>query len=819
MPVRIKSARTLPPTLVSVTWPFVVGFLLIIAVGVFSFEVLMAVRSYSYGENLWAKTQKTATFQLLRYAQTGDPLALERYDAAMRVYQHFHDGHAALIKIPYQWEIIHGEFSKIGIPSPDIEKGAWLYRNFADFEPFRPIFQLWTDAEIVMARLDPLRDELLAYYQQPADGSRPQRLAEIATEIDTIDRLLEPMEMAFSLSLNRTAYWVYLALLGIELTLGSILLIAIIWRTFHFLRRHHRIEQALSAERKRATVTLASLGDAVVSTDPDGYVNYMNPAARHLIQQPNLEVDTTPLPSLSLGNLIHLMEVETGAERSSLATEVLYSSVNSLQSDTDHVLVRPDGTSVPVSWIASRIWDGDETYGMVLVLHDTSREQQLIERLSWLAAYDPLTQLINRREFESRLQHALDTLQQRSDSQGLRVQDNHQHVLMFIDLDQFKIINDTCGHAAGDQVLRLVTQAMLAHVRHHDSLARLGGDEFGLLLLNCPLEAGKEKAEIIRQAISQVNFNCGMRRFGLGASIGLVHLDHSQNTLATALTAADMACYKAKDQGRNRVEIYQADDPHLLARYGEMAWVQRLQSALQENRFCFYAQPVGALQTSEPAYSHYELLIRLRDEDGTLVPPGVFIPAAECFGMMALIDRWVVEHALTLIAHRLKAGTSQPHTLFAINLSGSSLNDPHFLNEIKQTFVRHQVAYRQVCFEITETQAVTHLPEVVRFINEMRALGCSFALDDFGAGMSSFLYLKHLPVDYLKIDGKLIKDIVRDPIDRAMVEMINRLGHLMEIKTVGEYVETPDIVHTLQQIGVNYGQGFAIGHPELWSNP
>lgn len=812
-----KPTAALGPELFKVTWPFVLGLLLMMVLGIISIESIMALHSYSYGENLWVKSRKSASLQLLRYAQTGDPLALQRHDAAMRIYRYFRDARVVLLSDPYQEQTVFDEISQTGLPHRNIYRGLWMFHYFRSIDFFRQIFSLWAEADDTISRIEPLRTELVDYYAH--NRQAPERLTAISAEIDEIDRQLEPKALEFALKLDQTTNQIYRGLVLTEVILGFFLLNAIVWSTFRVLRERRRMEQTLAAERKRAAVTLACLGEAVISTDEQGRVTYMNPVAQFLTQQDFSPEEVPHQPRTSLPELVHLIEKDSGVERSSLTADLLSGNAAWLKSEIGYVVARPDGTSVPVSWVASPIQDGDGTHGVVLVLHDTTREQQLIDHLSWLAAYDPLTQLINRREFESRLQHALDTLQQRSDSQGLRVQDNHQHVLMFIDLDQFKIINDTCGHAAGDQVLRLVTQAMLAHVRHHDSLARLGGDEFGLLLLNCPLEAGKEKAEIIRQAISQVNFNCGMRRFGLGASIGLVHLDHSQNTLATALTAADMACYKAKDQGRNRVEIYQADDPHLLARYGEMAWVQRLQSALQENRFCLYAQPVGALQTSEPAYSHYELLIRLRDEDGTLVPPGVFIPAAERFGMMALIDRWVVEHALTLIAHRLKAGTSQPHTLFAINLSGSSLNDPHFLNEIKQIFVRHQVAYRQVCFEITETQAVTHLPEVVRFINEMRALGCSFALDDFGAGMSSFLYLKHLPVDYLKIDGKLIKDIERDPIDRAMVEMINRLGHLMEIKTVGEYVETPDIVHILQQIGVNYGQGFAIGHPELWSNP
>lgn len=278
-----------------------------------------------------------------------------------------------------------------------------------------------------------------------------------------------------------------------------------------------------------------------------------------------------------------------------------------------------------------------------------------------------------------------------------------------------------------------------------------------------------------------------------------------------------MACYKAKDQGRNRVVVYHPSDEHLIARFGEMAWVQRLQAALQNNRFSLHAQPIIALQDTGQSNPHYELLLRLYDEQGHLVSPGVFIPAAERFGMMGLIDRWVVNHALNTIASRVATGAAQPQTLFAINLSGSSLAKPDFLVETQQAFARYGVSHRQVCFEITETQAVAHLADTVHFLNEMRALGCSFALDHFGAGMSSFLYLKHLPINYLKIDGNLVKGITDHATDRAMVEMIHHLGRTMKIKTVGEYAETEDTVRVLREIGIDYAQGFAIGYPELWS--
>lgn len=811
----IRPSPAISPTLLSVTWPFIAGFLAITVVGVVSLEILMAAHGFGHGENLWAKTQKSATFHLLRYAQSGDADALRQHDAAMIVHHHFRKGRAAAVGTPFRKDIVLEEFTRAGVSLPDIQKAAWLYENFRGTDVVRKLMALWAEGETLLSGLEPLRDELVDFRQNRRDD--PRRLAEITGLIARIDRSLEPKEVEFSQTLGDASYRVYRSLLGIEIALGTVLLVAILWRTFRLLQERHRIEQTLIAERQRATVTLASIGEAVVSTDPQGRILYMNPVACHLLQRPAPELGPDgPRPPLT--DWVRLVEGETGVEKKPLTEELLDGRSEGLQSDIDHLLVRHDGTSVPVSWVATPIRDGDETRGAVLVLHDTTREQQLIDRLSWLAAYDPLTRLPNRREFESRLLRALEVLRQRGGPSGLRREDDRQHVLMFIDLDQFKIVNDTCGHAAGDEMLRLVTRAMNQHVRGEDTLARMGGDEFGLLLLNCPPEKGEQKAEELRSAIGEVALAWGLRRFSTSASIGLVHLDHP-NELSEVLSAADMACYKAKDNGRNRVEVYRSDDAHLVARFGEMAWAQRLQSALKENRFCLYAQPIWGVQGDAAATAHYELLLRLRDEEGKLVPPGSFIPAAERFALMPLIDRWVVDHALENIARRRSASAVDASALFSINLSGASLGDRAFLAEIEGLFARHRVPHPQVCFEITETQAVIDFANAIGFINELRALGCAFALDDFGAGMSSFTYLKHIPVNYLKIDGKLVKGILQDPIDRAMVEMINRLGHTMGIKTVGEYAETPEIVDALRQSGLDYVQGFAIGHPQLWSEP
>lgn len=515
-----KPIRTFAPELFKITWLFVLGFLAIMAVGIVSLEFIMALRSYGYGENLWAKTQKDATLQLLRYAQTGDPLTLQRHDEAMNAYHHFRNARIAFVSTPYREQAVFDEINATGMPHQSIQKGLWLFRYFQNTTVVVDIFRLWATADQVMTRVEPLRDELVRYYAE--QRQQPERLAAIAAEIDAIDQQLRPIARQFRSILDRNTSQVYTALVWTEVILGLLLLTMIIWSAFRVLQERHRIEQTLAAERKRAAVILASLGEAVISTDPQGQVTYMNLAAQQLTQRSVSEKDLTSGSDCSLAQLIHLVDQDSGMECTLDPTALTLGAEAPSKNEGDHWMVRPDGSSLPVSWIASPIQDDSGHHGMVLVFRDTTREQQLIEHLSWLATYDPLTNLLNRREFEARLQQALDTLHQRSCSEGLRHADSWQHVLMFIDLDQFKIINDTCGHAAGDEVLQLVTQVMARHVRGQDTLARLGGDEFGVLLLNCPATAGQHKAEEIRQAISQISFSWGMRDFGLGASIGLV---------------------------------------------------------------------------------------------------------------------------------------------------------------------------------------------------------------------------------------------------------------------------------------------------------
>ncbi|MFT3814807.1 MAG: EAL domain-containing protein [Acidovorax sp.] len=436
------------------------------------------------------------------------------------------------------------------------------------------------------------------------------------------------------------------------------------------------------------------------------------------------------------------------------------------------------------------------------------QQRQTFEaQLSWQATHDVLTGLANRRGFEHRLEAAIQALGHRKTT----------HSLMFIDLDQFKIINDTCGHAAGDEVLRQVTTLLQHGLRTDDLLARMGGDEFAILAEHCDLNAAAQLAERLRHAVQSAQFQWEERSFSITLSIGIAPVADAQTTVEETLRVADIACYLAKENGRNRVEVQRADDQELQKRFGEMGWVQKIRDALEQNRFALYAQEIRALAHQEPGL-RVELLLRLRDEAGHIVPPDQFLPAAERYGLMPLIDRWVVHAAFQTLAARLAAHraapVARPLTSCAINLSGISLGDDALTGYIREQLARHGIPPALVCFEITETGAITNLAHALRFMNELRTLGCRFALDDFGSGMSSLEYLKQLPVDCIKIDGSFVRDMLNDPTDRAMVEMMGRVGQLMGMTTIAEFVENDAILAALRDIGIDYAQGYAVGRPQ-----
>ena len=433
---------------------------------------------------------------------------------------------------------------------------------------------------------------------------------------------------------------------------------------------------------------------------------------------------------------------------------------------------------------------------------DITERKQAEKQLRFQASHDTLTGLVNRYEFERRAERLLSSIGQ----------EKMEHALCYMDLDQFKVVNDTCGHTAGDELLRQLGAALQNEVRKRDTLARLGGDEFGVLMEHCSLDQAQRVANSLQKAIQDYQFTWENQSFRVGVSIGLVTITDATPSLTELMKQADAACYIAKDKGRNRIHVHHADDIELAQRHGEMQWVARLHRALEENRFCLYAQAIVPLDSSRGL--HYELLLRMVDEKGKLIPPDAFLPAAERYNLIVDIDRWVIEKGITVLAQN--PVFQQQIQFISINLSGHSLTTPGVLDFITTQLEVSGIETNKICFEITETAAIANLSMATNFISTLRGLGCRFALDDFGSGLSSFAYLKNLPVDYLKIDGMFVKDIVVDPIDHAMVKSINEIGQVLGMQTIAEFVENDEIKGLLREIGVNYAQGYGIDKPQIF---
>ncbi len=427
-------------------------------------------------------------------------------------------------------------------------------------------------------------------------------------------------------------------------------------------------------------------------------------------------------------------------------------------------------------------------------------------QLAYQATHDSLTGLINRREFEIRVERAINHAHTQTST----------HALLYLDLDQFKIVNDTCGHAAGDELLQQLAQILLSTVRHRDTLSRLGGDEFGMLLENCPLDKAVEIANNLLKAIESFHFTWSDSTFTLGISIGVVPIDRSTTDIASAMSAADSACYIAKESGRNQIQIAHMGDRRLQERHGEMQWVARLNTALEKNQFVLYYQAVVPCANKTRDGKHLEILLRLIDHDGTVITPGTFLPAAEKYNLVSSIDRWVIEHSFSWLAG--KSGENSRNITLSVNLSGQTIGSSDMLKFIIDKMEETGVSPEQVIFEVTETAAIANITSATSFMLTLRGCGFRFSLDDFGSGLSSFTYLKKLPVDFLKIDGVFVRDILSDPVDYAMVKSISELGQLLGKKTIAEFVETLELSDELRKMGIDYVQGHAFGKPQPLNN-
>lgn len=561
-----------------------------------------------------------------------------------------------------------------------------------------------------------------------------------------------------------------------------------------------RAERLHAREKDRAETTLASIGDGVVTTSRTGEVDYANRIARALCEWPEDAV-----VGLHIDEAVRVSD-DSGAVLSSLVSE---SFQREGVTQIDHcLLMRPDSTSVPISLSIAPIRDGTGVAtGGVVVLRDVSEVRGLIDRVTHQAMHDALTGLPNRRAFEGALAEALETARAGA-----------QHSLLYLDLDQFKAVNDTAGHVAGDAMLCHVAEEIRALVRDSDVVARLGGDEFAILLRACPLETATEIAERMRQRLARQGFVWKGRGHQTTASIGAIEIGPGAGDTSEVMSTADSACYVAKERGRNCVHAHHVDDDAMAQHMGKVRWLQRLRDALREDRFELFYQLIAPVCATSDAPQRFEVLLRMRDRDGTLISPGAFIPAAERYHLMPEIDRWVIGATLDAMCAWHGAGLDRGER-YSINLSGQSFADADLMGFLRGQLDRKCIDPRRLCFEITETTAIANMAQATRILGELRTLGCCFALDDFGSGLSSFAYLKHLPVDFIKIDGEFVRGVATDPVDLTLVESITRVGHSMGMEIVAEFVENQAILDVLRELGVDYAQGYAIERPHTIEPP
>ena len=623
--------------------------------------------------------------------------------------------------------------------------------------------------------------------------------------LDAIILILSQLERLHSITNNQlikklnafteTGQKYLVAIMLFLLVTGIVITTRIIYSIKNILTAQRNAEENLYQEKELSQITLQSIGDAVITTDDKGTITYMNPVAEELTKWSHEE--GVGLPLYTVFNVIN---EETGQPNNELIKRVLHEGIAvGLANHT--VLICKDDTKRAIEDSAAPILDqAGEIKGIVIVFHDVTYARKMAQEMSWQASHDALTQLYNRHKFENILGELINSI----------TADSHPHAFLYLDLDQFKIVNDTCGHIAGDELLRQVSTILKSRVRDIDTVARLGGDEFGILLNACPIDQAHRIANQIRESVQDFRFAWENKSFTVAVSIGLVPVTDTFQDVNDVMRIADIACYAAKDIGRNRIHIYHSEDEELKLRQGEMEWVTRINHALEENRFLLYQQKIVSFDKDTNDKEHFEILVRMLGEKADIIPPMAFIPAAERYNLMPQIDSWVISHAF----EKISTFKNRDINFFSLNLSGQSLGDDKFLDFVINEIERFNIPPGMLCFEITETAAIINFTQAIHFINVLKQKGCLFALDDFGSGISSFGYLKNLAVDFLKIDGGFVRDMLNDRIDYAMVESINSIGHTMNILTIAEFVENEGIAEELRQMGVNYGQGFGLSRPE-----
>ncbi|WP_342119118.1 EAL domain-containing protein [Pseudoduganella sp. OTU4001] len=756
----------------AVVLPFALAVAALTLVAVLSVSIMSTLRAYVAGESHWSKGQKAAIATLQRYLVTADEQDFHQFRTELAVPLADLSARREMDKAQPEWDVVRAGFLGGRNADEDIRGMYWLYRNFNGLPLMARAIAYWKHSDEHLLRLRDLGERL---HSTPI-AQRPSQDV-FLLELQEIDRRLSPLALGFHSAINEAARQVTNALLALLVLAAAVLAVSghrYLRRSFvrraRLMAQLQQSEAEAFAEKELVQVTLGSIADAVITTDQQHNISYCNRNAEQMLGLPAAAMLGRPLAEVCR----------------------LEGAAGNLQ------LLAADGRQLPVERSLALIHAPDgQPIGQVIVLHDASEARRHAAQLSYQATHDELTDILNRREFERRLCELLAGMQDGRDG---------EHAVLYLDLDRFKVINDTSGHAAGDELIRHVSQLLQATLRERDIVGRLGGDEFGVVLTYCTHADVLRVAEKVRQAVVDLRFVWGVRSYRVGVSIGVVLLAGRQGNLKEVMKSADAACYMAKEKGRNRIHLYSDDDAELSVRQNEMEAVSRIRAALENDRFCLHLQTIAPLKPGGQA--HAEVLVRMIDEQGGLVPPMAFIPAAERYDLMPLLDRWVIHHAFAALAQQPR-GTS-----WAINLSGASVCDEGLLEYVLEQQRASGIALEDVCFEITETAAVANLAHAASLIQDLQAQGCRFALDDFGAGMSSFAYLKHLPVDYVKIDGSFIKGILHSPTERAMVESINQIAHVMGKQTIAEFVEDDAILACLRSMGIDYAQGYGVGRPQ-----
>lgn len=571
---------------------------------------------------------------------------------------------------------------------------------------------------------------------------------------------------------------------------------------FRDIRERVEMEKKLHLEKEKIMVTLRSIGDGVITINLLGEIDYMNSAAEAICA-----IDFAEAAGRVLSDIIDLnFMLEAGGKPPG---KDFYKELRQFADMKPEGwiadLKNRDGQIVPVEITTASLFGQDEhVFGYLLVFRDVTESRSLSQMLSWQASHDPLTGLANRREFEKRLEEALTTARRTGRASSM----------LYLDLDQFKIVNDTCGHAAGDELLRQLSSRLHMLLMPDSILARLGGDEFGVIMPGKTIDDALIVAQQILSSVAGYRYEFSRKPYQVGVSIGIAPIESHFISTVQIMSMADIACYTAKELGRNRCHVFVGNDREYMKKHAEMKSVSGIKRALEKGELLLYRQAIAS--TNNPTdIEKYEILLKMKDEaTGVIRNAADFISGAEKYNLMPEIDRWVIENVFCIMKSREPVEMSQKAPCYAINLSGATLNDSQLFIYIREKMREYNVVHHRISFEVTENTAVSHFTNVSVFMREMKAMGCTFSLDDFGTGLSSFSYLRNLPVDTLKIDGSFIQNVLNDPIDRVMLESIHGIGHKLGLKTVAEYIESPELLEIVREIGIDFVQGFAIHKPE-----